>query len=220
MHIRWFGQSFFEVTTDTELTKGVKIYFDPYGDVVGLRPPENLEADIVLVSHQHPDHNNTGLFKNIGFTVNTSGEYSVKGVDIRGIQAYHDNNQGKDRGSNIIFSLESEGINIVHLGDLGHILSEKNVQEIGSPEILMVPIGGNHSLNGNEATKVIKQLEPKIVIPMHYKIPNLTAELDGIDKFCKEMGICVSESLKALSVRASDLSGKEMEVVELEPNKN
>ena len=219
MDISWFGQSFFEVVTDTEVKKGVKIYFDPYGETIGLTPPRNLEADIVLVSHQHSDHNNLGLFQKAGFRIDTAGEYSVEGVDVKGILTYHDGSQGEERGLNITFLVESENLKLVHLGDLGHILSDKQVQAIGNPDVLMVPIGGNHSLSGKEATKVIKQLEPKVVIPMHYKIPGLKTEveLDGIDKFCAEMGICLKESLKKFSVKATSLSGKEMEVVQLEP---
>jgi len=219
MEIRWFGQSFFEVVTNTETKKGVKIYFDPYSEAIGLTPPKNLEADIVFISHSHPDHNNTAVFKDIGLVIDSAGEYSVKGVDVKGILTFHDNSQGKERGCNIVFSLESENINLVHLGDLGHMPSESQMQKIGNPDILMIPVGGNNSINGREATKIIKQLEAKIVIPMHYKIPGLNAELNGIEKFCKEMGICVSETVKKLSVKVSNLIGKEMEVIVMQAEK-
>jgi len=217
MDIRWFGQSFFEVVTDTEVEKGVKIYLDPYGGDIGLALPKNLEADVVLVSHSHPDHNNTSLFKEAGLLVDTAGEYSVKGVDIKGILAFHDGAEGKKYGHNVVFSIESEGIKVVHLGDIGHPLTEAQAQKIGTPDILMIPVGGGHSIDGKEATKIIKQLEPKIVIPMHYKIPNLKAELNGIDDFCKEMGICAAEPLKKLSIKAGNLAGKEVEIITMEP---
>jgi len=217
MDIRWFGQSFFEVIINTDVEKGVKIYFDPYGNNIGLTPPKNLEADVVLVSHQHSDHNNLSLFKKVGLLVETAGEYSVKGLDIKGILAFHDNVSGEERGPNIIFSVESEGIKLIHLGDLGHLLSEAQTQRIGAPpDILMIPVGGRYSINGKEATRIVKQLEPKIVIPMHYKIPGLDVELDGIENFCKEMGICVAEPLKKLSIKAGNLAGKEMEIVTME----
>jgi len=216
MDIHWFGQSFFEITTDTEKQKGVKIYFDPYGNHIGLKPPQDLSATVVMISHQHPDHNNIQLFKDPGIVLDTAGEYSVRGIDIKGILTFHDVSKGQERGTNLVFIMESEGIRLAHLGDLGHLLDESQMGEIGVVDILLIPVGGNHSINGKEATKIIKQLEPKIIIPMHYKIPGIQAELDGIEEFCKEMGICLSQALKKLSVKAASLTGKEMEVVLME----
>lgn len=218
MDIRWFGQSFFEIVTDTEDKKGIKIYFDPYNESIGLKPPSLNEADVVLKSHNHPDHNNVGLFKNPGIVIDTPGEYSVKGVDIRGYLTYHDTKEGQEYGTNVVYSMESENIRIVHLGDLGHLLEEKQAREIDGVDILFIPVGGPHSISAKDAVKTIKQLEPKIAIPMHYEIPGLKTKLGDLDAFCKEMGICAAAPIKKLSVKAGNLMGKEMEVVVMEKN--
>jgi len=218
MEIRWFGQSFFEITTDTEVKKGVKIYIDPYASIIGLEPPSNITADIALVTHQHPDHNNLKVFQDPGFVIESAGEYSVAGVDVKGILAYHDTKSGEEYGTNIIYLLESEEIRLAHLGDLGHLLSDGQIQKIDGVDILLIPVGGNHSINGKEAVKTIKQLEPKVVIPMHYKIPGLKAPLNDLDSFCKEMGICTSEPVPKLSLKKGSLEGKEMEVAVLKVN--
>jgi len=220
MDIRWFGQSFFEIVVDTAAKKGVKLFIDPYASHIGLTPPGNLEGDIVLITHNHPDHNNIGAFKNPGIVINTPGEYSVQEVDVKGFLTYHDDKSGEERGINIVYALEAEDIRIVHLGDLGHLPSEEQVHKIDGVDVLMIPVGGLHSITVKEAVKVIKQLEPKIVIPMHYKIPGLTVEMGDLDTFCKEMGICATEPVKKLSIKAGNLAGKEMEVIIFEPQKN
>ena len=147
MEIRWFGHSFFEVKTDTISQKGVKIYFDPYHEEIGLNFPKELEADVILTSHSHMDHNNIEGFKEKGVVLNTAGEYSVKGVDIKGMLSFHDKDEGKERGINIIFSVSSENLKIVHLGDLGHLLDEKQIKNLGKVDVLLVPIGGNYSID-------------------------------------------------------------------------
>lgn len=213
MDIRWFGQSFFEITTDTDVKKGAKVYIDPYDVAIGLNPPSGLAADLVMVSHQHSDHNNVKIFSNPGFIIDSSGEYSVVGIDVKGMLTYHDANLGEEFGVNIIYLLESEGIRVAHLGDLGHLLSDSQIREIDGVDILLIPVGGKHSINGKDAVKTIKQIEPKIVIPMHYKVPGVKVELADLDSFCKEMGICAAEPAQKLSIKKANLEGKEMEVV-------
>lgn len=218
MEIRWFGQSFFEITADTDVKKGVKFYIDPYDASIGLNPPSGIVADFAMISHKHADHSNTKVFSDPGIIIDTSGEYSVTGVDIKGILTYHDTKAGSEQGVNIVYLLESEGIRIAHLGDLGHLLSDSQIQEIDGVDILMIPVGGQHSLSGKDAVRTIKQIEPKVVIPMHYKVPGIKVELNDLDSFCKEMGICATEPLPKLSVKKANLEGKEMEVVVLKPS--
>jgi len=219
MEIRWFGQSFFEITTDTDVKKGAKAYIDPYDSSIGLTPPSDLQADLVMVSHQHPDHNNVKAFADPGIVIEGSGEYSVSGIDVKGILTYHDTKLGSELGVNIIYLLESEGIRLAHFGDLGHPLSESQIRDIDGVDILMIPVGGKYSSSSNDAVKTIKQIEPKIVIPMHYKIPGIKVELLDLEGFCKEMGICATEPVPKLSVKKINLEGKEMEVVILQVQK-
>ncbi len=119
MEIRWYGQSFFEITTDTEIKKGVKVYLDPYGAGIGLTPPSGLTADLVTVSHQHPDHNNLEVFSDQGIVIDTPGEYSVSGLDIKGILSYHDAKLGEEWGSNVIYLFSSEDIRVLRHSGTG-----------------------------------------------------------------------------------------------------
>ena len=216
MEIRWFGHSFFAVTTSTNVQKDVKVFFDPFSEEIGLKTPKELEADVVLVSHNHFDHNNVSLFQKVGIVLNTAGEYSVKGVDIKGILAYHDKSFGQERGANIIFTLESEGIKVAHLGDLGHVPDDSQKKALGQIDILFLPVGAKNAISLQEAMSIIKELSPKIIIPMHYKIPGLKLEIGGLEPFCKEIGTCPLEPQRKLVVKPSTLEGKEMEVVVLE----
>jgi len=221
MEIRWFGQSFFEITADSEAKKGLKIFIDPFGNVFGINPPSNLEGDAVLITHSHPDHSNLGAFKSPGVVINTPGEYSVGGADIKGMLTFHDNKSGAERGTNVVYIIEVEDVRIVHLGDIGHVPSEAQIQKIDGVDVLMIPVGSGPTVSPRDAVAIIKQLEPKVVIPMHYKIPGHTGTyLGDLDAFCKEMGICATEPQKKLSFKAGGLAGKEMEVVIMEPQKN
>lgn len=220
MEIRWFGHSFFELIVDSKVKKGIQIYFDPYSEEIGLNPPTNLEADIVFSSHRHFDHSNLKIFKEIGLAITNAGEYSVKGLDIKGIPSFHDANEGKDKGMNIIYTLEAEKIRIAHLGDLGQTLTDDQLKKIDGVDVLFVPVGGPYSLSGKEAVKVVKQIEPKVVIPMHYKIPGIKLDLKEVDDFLKEMGAGEIEPTRKLTLKTSLLENKEMEVVVMERIKN
>lgn len=162
---------------------------DPFSKEIGLKPPK-IKDDIVLVTHGHHDHNNVEEINPEAFLITTPGEYEKKGIAIRGISSYHDKVEGKERGINTIYVLKAEDMTICHLGDLGQEkLDEKQVDEIGDVDILLVPVGGNYTINYKEAIGVINQIEPKIVIPMHYKVKDLKVELDGPEKFVKELGL-------------------------------
>ena len=184
MTINWFGQSCFRI----EVKEG-SILIDPFSKEIGLKPPK-IKDDIVLVSHDHDDHNNIEEINPEAFLINTPGEYEKKGIAVRGISSYHDKTEGKERGLNTIYVIKAEDMTICHLGDLGQEkLDEKQVEEIGDIDILLVPVGGNYTINGKEAVGVIGQIEPKIIIPMHYKIKDLKVEIEGPEKFVKELGL-------------------------------
>ena len=162
---------------------------DPFSKEIGLKPPK-IKDDIVLVSHGHDDHNNVDVINPEAFLINTPGEYEKKGIAIRGISSYHDKTEGKERGLNIIYVIKAEEMTICHLGDLGQEkLTESQVDDIGDVDILLVPVGGNYTINYKEAIGVISQIEPKIIIPMHYKLKDLRVEIEGPEKFVKELGL-------------------------------
>lgn len=190
MDIYWAGQAMFRLKGKT-----TTVILDPFEpDFVGLKFPKDWQADVVLASHDHQDHNNTSSINSPTGTppavFKDSGEYEVGGVVITGISSYHDNSQGSQRGLNTIFHLMFDNLNIVHLGDLGQSrLSEEQITQIGEVDILLVPVGSVYTIDGKQASEIVSQLEPKIIIPMHYFIEGLKFQLESVDKFLKEMGV-------------------------------
>ncbi len=189
------------------------IYIDPFDKSIGLRPPFG-QGNIVLTTHDHYDHNNVGTIKGNPFIVEGPGEYEIKGVNIYGTLAFHDSKEGKERGLNTIYVVESEEMRICHLGDLGQReLSEEQLEKMGEIDILMVPVGGNFTLSAEQASRIINQIEPKIVIPMHYKIPGLNLKIDGVDKFLKVMGEGKVEAQEKLVIKKKELPSEEAKIV-------
>lgn len=225
MQIIWKGHSCFEIISKSSKGKEVKILIDPFSEKIGLKPL-SIEADILLISHDHQDHNNKKVVKGSPFLISGPGEYEIKEIFIQGIEAWHDNSQGKERGKITIFKIESEGIKICHLSDLGQKeLNSDQLGKIGDIDILMIPVGGiphqNHwwgTISAKEASKIISQIEPKILIPMHYLIPKLKIKLDPLDKFLKVMGQKSSQPQNKLSVKKKDLPTEGMKIIILEPN--
>jgi L-ascorbate metabolism protein UlaG (beta-lactamase superfamily) len=193
---------------------------DPYDNRYGLKLPR-LKADIVTISHDHPDHNNVKAIKSLEektgqpFIISGPGEYETKGVSIIGIPSYHDSKEGRERGSNVIYLITLDDLRICHLGDLGHILTDETLDLLGQVEILLIPVGGIFTLGTKEVGEVISQIEPRIVIPMHYKLPGLTLKLDPIGKFLKEIGL-KEEKTDKLKITKKDLPKEGMRVVVLE----
>ena len=217
MNIVWHGQSCFQISSSQIKNNHVNIVIDPFSEETGLKIPK-LEADIVLVSHQHYDHNNVKAVPGSPFVVSGPGEYEVKEVFIHGIPSFHDSSLGKEKGSNTIYTIEAEDLRICHLGDLGQKeLTPEQVEKIGEVDILMIPIGGMFTISVKEAMKIMSQIEPNIIIPMHYQIPKLKTKLDGLDKFLKAMGIKKIDSLPKLSIKKKDIVSEEAKIVVLNP---
>lgn len=212
MYITWLGQACFKLQ-DKIGPEGVLLVTDPYGDQIGLKMP-HFEADIVTVSHGHFDHNNTGAIRGHPFIINTAGEYEIKDVFIEGVEAWHDEKSGHERGQDIIYRIEMEDISITHLGDLGHVLDSKQLEKLEGTDILLIPVGGKYTINAAKAVEVISQIEPRIVIPMHYKVPGLKVEIDGVEKFIKELGLKPRQEEK-LKIAKKDLPQEDMELVVL-----
>jgi L-ascorbate metabolism protein UlaG (beta-lactamase superfamily) len=216
MEIIWHGHSFFEIKSK-ENKNQVGIALDPFSEEIGLKVPK-LEADILLISHDHYDHNNKGVISGNYFLIDTPGEYEIKGVFVKAIKSFHDKVLGKERGENLIFTIESEDLKICHLGDFGEKeLNEKQIEEIGGVDILMIPVGGIYTISAKEAIKILEQLEPKITIPMHYALPKLKIKLDPVEKFLKSLGIKNLTPEKKLLIKKEDLSPEEAKIVLLEP---
>ncbi len=217
MTITWYGQSYFQINTNQGKNERVNIVVDPFDKTIGLRTPK-LTADILLITHNHYDHNNIKVVSGNPFLIDGLGEYEIKEVFIQGISGFHDNSQGRERGGITIYIIETEGIRLCHLGDLGQSeLTAEQIDKIGNIDILMLPIGGVYTISAKEAIKIISQIEPKIIIPMHYQIPNLKIKLDGVDKFMKVMGLGKIDSLSKLSIKSKDLLDKETKIIILEP---
>ena len=167
MKVKWFGHSSFLITSD----KGTKIITDPYTPgVYGLDYTQISEsADIVTMSHDHADHNNVSVIPGKPQLVKGAGKHQAKGIEFRGIASCHDDCGGKERGDDTIFVFTIDDIKICHLGDLGRLLTDKEIDEIGKVDVLMIPVGGNYTIDDDDADKVIAQLKPHIVFPMHYQ---------------------------------------------------
>ena len=188
MHIIWHGQSFFQIQTSLNKGEQTTLAIDPFDESTGLKPP-SFQADVLLITHDHHDHNNKKAIKGTPFLIEGPGEYEVKEIAIQGIPSFHDEEEGKKRGSNTIYLIEMEEMKVCHLGDFGQKeLTEDQLEQIGDIDVLMVPVGGEFTLDAKGAAHVISQIEPKIVIPMHYAIPKLKIKLDEVDKFLKEVG--------------------------------
>ena len=217
MKITWYGQSLFEIIARPKQNDEIKIVIDPFDESLGLRVPK-LEANILLVSHGHYDHANVKAVSGNPFLIDGPGEYEVKGVYIKGIPAFHDNSSGKERGRVTIFTIETEEIKVCHLSDFGQKeLTEQQLEEIGEVNILMIPVGEVYTIGPKEASTIINQIEPQIVIPMHYKIPKLKEKLWELEKFLKVMGIKNPEYSSKLSIKKKDLVEEKTQVIILKP---
>jgi len=217
MNINWRGQSCFQITSSQNKNNQVSIVIDPYDDSIGLKALK-LQADVLLISHDHRDHNNTKAVSGNPLIINGPGEYDVKEAIINGIPGFHDNSQGSEKGTITIYTIETEEIKLCHLSDLGQKeLTSEQLDRIGDIDILMIPIGGTYTINSAEAIKIMAQIEPKIIIPMHYKIPKLNIKLDEADIFLKALGIKNLEPLPKLSIKKKDISTEEAKIIILEP---
>jgi L-ascorbate metabolism protein UlaG (beta-lactamase superfamily) len=180
--IRWFGHACFLL----ESQDGTKIVTDPFDGSVGYKIPM-VEADIVTVSHDHYDHNYVEGVQGDPEIMKSPGDYTIGGISIKGIPTFHDEVKGSKRGANIIFVFEIDGIRICHMGDLGHLLSKTQLEEIGDVDILMIPVGGTFTLDAEGAKAVLEQFSPKIIIPMHFKTPDISLPIDPVDNFLEIM---------------------------------
>jgi L-ascorbate metabolism protein UlaG (beta-lactamase superfamily) len=213
MDIIYLGHSSFKLKT-----KSTTVVTDPFDPaLVGIKYPPQ-EADIVTVSHHHPDHDKIDLVKNVGRVVDGPGEYEIAGVSIIGVASFHDDKKGEERGKNTVYVFEMEGLRIAHLGDLGHKLPADAIEEMGPIDILMIPVGGKYTIDAQTAVEVTRSIDPSIIIPMHYLVdgmnPETFADLTKAEDFVNAFGI-PAETMEKLTIKKSEI-GEERKIIILE----
>jgi L-ascorbate metabolism protein UlaG (beta-lactamase superfamily) len=211
LDVTWLGHGCFRLRG-----RAAAVVTDPYPPAVGLKLAR-MDAEVVTVSHEHDNHSFTQVVRDGAYEIRGPGEYEVAGVSVIGIPTYHDAEKGATHGRNTVYLIEIDDVRVCHLGDLGHKLEDAEAEAVTAPDVLLVPVGGASAMNGAQAAEVVRQLEPRYVVPMHYAIPGLKLKLDPIDRFLKEMGVTVSEAQPKLAVQKSSVTEYETKVVVLEP---
>jgi L-ascorbate metabolism protein UlaG (beta-lactamase superfamily) len=210
LDIDWYGQSCFRLREGN-----ITVITDPYDKSIGYTLPK-LRADIVTISHDAPGHAQAAAIKGDPKVLTRPGEYEVKGVFITGIQTWRGAGAGGEaKEENTVFVFEFGDITVCHLGDLSRVLTQAQVESMPNVDILLVPVGGGAALDADKAAEVISQLEPGVVVPMHYQTPYVTLKLDPLSKFLKEMGVAEQPAQDMLRVTKAQLP-QETQVVVLE----
>jgi len=212
MEITWLGHSCFRLKS-----RDTTVIMDPPARQSG-RSAGQPAADIVTISHGHPGHNGADICSGSPRVIQGPGEYEVGGVLIDGVHTFHDNQKGAERGRNTIYVVEVEDLRVCHLGDLGHIPTAEQTEELTGIDILLAPIGGHSTIDASAAAEVVSLLEPKLVIPMHYRVDGAGGELETLEPFLKQMGISQPAAQQRLQVTHSSLP-LELQVVVLEPRR-
>jgi L-ascorbate metabolism protein UlaG (beta-lactamase superfamily) len=210
LDVTWLGHGCFRLRG-----RSAAVVTDPYPPAIGLKL-SRMDAEVVTVSHEHDNHNYTSVVRDGAYEIRGPGEYEIAGVSVVGVPTYHDAERGAKHGRNTVYLIEIDDVRVVHLGDLGHKLDDAEAEAVASPDVLLVGVGGRSTMNGAQAAEVVRQLEPRYVVPMHYAIPGLKLELDPIDRFLKEMGVTASEAQPKLAVQKSSVSEYETKLVVLE----
>jgi len=207
MEIVWYGHSCFRLKT-----RGAIVVTDPCGQDVGYNIPR-LRADIVTISYNHPDYNNCALVQGDPKVINGPGEYEIQGIFITGIATDLKKGKGPQRLKNTLYLFDFDGLTVCHLGALDHIPSQVYLQALGDVDVLLIPVGAVTTINANQAAEMIGLLEPRIVIPMHYRTKAVKARLDPVSKFVKEMGLPEASPGESLEVDKSNLPSETQVVV-------
>jgi L-ascorbate metabolism protein UlaG (beta-lactamase superfamily) len=206
MEIVWYGLSCFRL-----MERGMaSVVIDPYDDSVGYGPLR-LKADIVCVSHDAPGHNCTEAVKGEKRVITGPGEFEIGGVFITGISTRHTpDSSGKKKkteakDANTLYLMDFNGLTVAHLGDLDYVPTQQQIENLGAVDVALVPIGGGSGLTASQAAEVISLLEPSIVVPMHYRTPEISLKLETLNKFVKEMGLSAPKPLELLKITRADL---------------
>lgn len=199
--INFLGHACFKIRA-----KNTTFLIDPFSPKeVGLRM-EKTKADAVLITHHHPDHFCLERVFDYRLIIDGPGEYEIGGYQIFGFPSYHDKEKGEKRGSNTIYQIKAEDLSLVHLGDLGHKLDDNLIEQLNGVDVLFIPVGGNYTISPDEAVEIVNQIEPLIIVPMHYFSPGLKIEdIEPVDKFLKELGVTKADRLPKLSLSKDKL---------------
>ena len=212
--ISYLGLSCFRIQTKVE-NEEITIVTDPFDPAkTGLKMPRNLAANVVTVSHKVPAHGAVSEVSGKPLVIDIPGEYETRGIFFTGIPSFHDPSrlgeprrveagkvEGIEHGANVMYVMIIDGVRMVHLGDLGHMLTDAQVEALGNVDVLFVPVGGHNALSAKDAEELVTEIEPRIVIPMHYQLPGLKEDLDPVAKFIKQMGLAKEEMEKIKIVR-------------------
>lgn len=215
MKVKWYGHAAFCLASE----KGLRLITDPYepggfGGAIGYGPITD-EADIVLVSHDHADHNYIKGLSGKPQVIKGKGTHHYKDLVIKGIPSYHDEGQGAQRGENTIFCFILEEIRVCHLGDLGHVPTDEQAKQIGPVDLLFIPVGGVYTIDPAQASKTLEKIQPKIAIPMHFKTPRCSFPLAQVEEFTRGRKVR-TYSGSELEINPKDLPEK-LEIIVLKP---
>ena len=212
MKIQYLGHSCFALTEST----GTTVVTDPYGKI-GFDMPA-VRSDIVTVSHGHYDHNNVAAVKGHPLIIDKEGSYTFEGVEVTGIRSFHDDEGGALRGENIIFKFRMDGLDVCHLGDIGESCTAELLEQILPIDILLIPVGGKYTIDGEQAREYVDRIMPAIVIPMHYKTKELNLDIEKPDDFIDTFEDEETERCEDGSVEIfrDDLSGDRTKVIVME----
>lgn len=219
MNIQYYGDYCFKITTKPSgrATEDVVIVTDVPAKGTGLRAPQG-EAHIVLLSHQSVDAAELDVLKGNPIKLFTPGEYSAKGIAILGFPSFRDAVGGTERGHNTVYLLETEEMTLCFLGALGGEPAPAVIEKLSGVDILFVPASGVETMPVDRIDELVRKIEPKVVVPMHYKISGMATALPDVKAFCDALGNCPKETLSKWNVKAKDLEGKNMEIVLLDKN--
>lgn len=178
MKIKWWGHASFLITN----SNNIKILTDPYNEELPYKKITD-KVDYVTVSHDHFDHNAVDLLEGSPKVIKSSSGFNDENISVEGISVYHDDAEGNKRGKNIIFVINTDGYKIAHLGDLGHDLNKEELNKLKGIDIILIPVGGNYTIDAKKAKDIVDEIKPKIVLPMHYKTDILDFPITGVDEF-------------------------------------
>lgn len=215
MNITWHGLSCFEIQSKTPEGE-VTIVIDPFDNSTGLRLPKTIEAQLLLVSHNEEDANNVQAVQGQPKVLDVQGEFEVRGVFVYAFSMFLKREEKKGTPiENLIFRIEIEGMHLAHLGAIDRELNDEELQQLENIDILMVPVGGGSVLGSKQASEVIAQIEPRVVIPMTHHFSSEKTKLESVETFCKELGSCRREDLNKYKVSRKDLPEDDMLIVTL-----